>query len=252
MVEFTRGRPDDPARDQDDLSGHTHRQLLGYIGLLLPALLVFMVIARDGMTRWRSLDSISAYYYTGAVVAFVGMLVSMALFLFTYRGYNNKYYWADRAAGITAAIAALGVAVFPTKAPNGVLPLLWWTPTTRVLHYASAVVLFAMFAVFALWLFRRTGSQVSPRKNRRNTVYLICGLLIVASMIWAAIAGLNRRAIFWPESIALVAFAVSWLVKGEALKTIVDTARSVTRRGSTMKNGPTLNPTVSTTKVPLS
>jgi hypothetical protein len=232
MVEFTKGRPADSARHEDDLSGHAHRQLLGYIGLVLPALLVVMVIVRDGMTRWRSLDSLSAYYYTGAVAAFVGMLVSMALFLFTYRGYKNKYYWADRAAGITAGIAALGVAIFPTKAPSGVSPLSWWQPTTGVLHYASAVTLFAMFAVYALWLFRLTspGKQVSRDKRWRNTVYLICGSLIVASMIWAALARLTQRAIFWPESIAMVAFAVSWLVKGNALKTIIDTARSVIGR----------------------
>ena len=89
MIELTSGRKD-PARQKDDLSGYAHRQLLGYIGLMLPALLVVMVIARDGMTRWRSLASVSAYYYTGAVAAFVGMLVSMSLFLFTYRGYKNK------------------------------------------------------------------------------------------------------------------------------------------------------------------
>lgn len=228
MIELTSDRPD-PARQKDDLSGHAHRQLLGYIGLMLPALLVVMVIARDGMTQWRNLDSVSAYYYTGAVAVFVGMLVSMSLFLFTYRGYKNKYHWADRAAGITAAIAALGVAIFPTAAPSGVPPLSWWQPTVGVIHYASTITLFAMFAIFSLWLFRLSSPE-SPPKRGRNTVYLICGLLIIAMMIWAALAGLNDRAIFIPESIALVAFAVSWLVKGRALKTIVDSARSVIAR----------------------
>jgi hypothetical protein len=61
-------------------------------------------------------------------------------------------------------------------------------------------------------------------------VYLFCGVVIVASIIWAGVAGLNGRAIFWPESIALVAFAVSWLVKGYALTTIADAARSLYRR----------------------
>lgn len=57
------------ARDAraDDLSGDAHRQLIGWIGLLLPALLVAIAIERDGLERWRSLESISAYYYTGAV-----------------------------------------------------------------------------------------------------------------------------------------------------------------------------------------
>ena len=35
-------------------------------------------------------------------------------------------------------------------------------------------------------------------------------------MTWAAVAKYQDTPIFWPESIAIVAFAVSWLVKGEA------------------------------------
>jgi len=221
-----------PGYRPDDRSDHAHRQLIGYIGLVLPVLLILIALVRDGVAQWRNLASISAYYYTGAVAAFVGMLVALALFLFTYRGYQNKYHWADRAASMTAAAAALGVAFFPTAAPAGVVALSWWSPITGILHHVFAVILFAMFAVFALWLFRITpsGEQVPPDKRRRNWVYLFCGIVIVASIIWAGIAGLNGMSIFWPESAALVAFAVSWLVKGYALTTIADTARSLFRR----------------------
>ncbi len=214
------------------LPGHAHRQLIGYIGLVLPILLIMLALARDGVARWQSLDSISAYYYTGAVAAFIGMLVALALFLFTYQGYDNKFHWADRTASIIAAIAALGVAFFPTAAPEDVAPLSWWSPITGIIHYVSAVTLFAMFAVFALWLFRLTasGEPIPPDKRRRNKVYLLCGIVIVLSVVWALIAGLNGRSIFWPESIALVAFSISWLVKGYALRSIVETARSFSRR----------------------
>jgi hypothetical protein len=89
-----------------------------------------------------------------------------------------------------------------------------------------------MFAVFALWLFRITpsGKEAPADKRWRNKVYLVCGTVIVASIIWAGIAGLNGRPIFLPESVALVAFAVSWLVKGYAHRTIADAARSLLRR----------------------
>jgi len=89
--------------------------------------------------------------------------------------------------------------------------------------------------VFALWLFRITpsGEVVTPDKRRRNRVYLGCGMVIVASIIWAGVAGMNGRPIFWPESVALVAFAVSWLVKGYAITTIADAARSLFRRQGT-------------------
>jgi len=240
MVTLTKPRPDPaqhdtsathPAYRKDDRSDHAHRQLIGYIGLVLPLILIFMAVARDGVAQWRSLDSISAYYYSGAVAAFVGMLVALSLFLFTYRGYANDYYWADRAASAIAAIAALGVAVFPTAAPPGTQSLSWWTPATGILHYAFAVTLFAMFAVFALWLFRikAAGEEVTPDKRWRNRVYLLCGIVIVGSIIWAGAAGRNGRPIFWPESIALVAFSVSWLVKGYAYSTIANAARSLLR-----------------------
>ena len=41
-------------------------------------------------------SSISAYYYSGAVSAFTGGLIAMALFLFAYRGYENNYGLRDR------------------------------------------------------------------------------------------------------------------------------------------------------------
>jgi hypothetical protein len=215
----------------DDLSDHAHRQLIGYLGFALPILLYILAGIRPtkGLTHWRVLNSVSAYYYTFAVAIFVGILFALSLFLFTYQGYKNKYHWADRAAAVTGGTAAIGVAFFPTAAPPKVPALSWWTPTMGVLHYVSAIVLFAVFAVFALWLFRMTASREEPTidKRRRNHIYLICGLVIVGSIIWAFIAGRNDKAIFVPESAALIAFAVSWLVKGYAQRTIANAARSV-------------------------
>ncbi len=235
MITLTAVRPD-RART-DDLSSDAHRRLIGWIGLLLPGLLIAIAIYRDGMERWRSLESISAYYYTGAVAAFVGMLVALALFLFTYRGFDNDYNKADRRAAIAAGLAALLVAFFPTAAPSGVPPLSWWTRSTGILHYVAAVGLFAMFAVFALWLFRLGKDGKTEIIGWRNKVYLLCGLAILASIGWAGYNGLNGKEIFIPESIALVAFSVSWLVKGyvetvvrkEYLETVVRNVGSLFR-----------------------
>lgn len=234
MVNLT-GKSPDPAQPgfrADDGSDYVHRQLIGYIGLLLPLLLIVVALWRDGVARWLELDSISAYYYSGAVAAFVGMLVALALFLFAYRGYQNKYAWADRWASNIAGAAALGVAFFPTGAPTGVESLAWWAKWIGVVHYACAVTLFLMFAVFALWLFRLTpdGTAAEGNKRGRNRVYLACGITILGAIAWAGYAGMNDRSIFWPESVALVAFSVSWLVKGYALRSIVDTARTMFRR----------------------
>lgn len=108
----------------------------------------------------------------------------------------------------------------------------WWEPCMGVIHYVAAIVLVAMFAAFALWLFRLTApdEQSDPDKRWRNGVYLSCGIVIVLCIAWSAFNGLNGRSIFWPESIALVAFALSWLVKGYALRTLMGAARSALGR----------------------
>src|SRR5262249_52105532 len=103
-----------PDRKADDLSSHAHRQLIGGVGLVLPVLLWLIVGLRPtGEHPWKLLGSISAYYYTGAVSAFAGMLIALALFLFSYRGYNNEYHLRDRVASGIAGCAAVLVALFP-------------------------------------------------------------------------------------------------------------------------------------------
>ena len=102
-----------PEPDPDDRSSYAHRQLIGCVGLLLPPLLWFMAGTRptDPLPAWKPLGSISAYYYSGAVSAFTGGMIAMALFLFAYRGYENNYGLRDRVLAIIAGIAGLVVLV---------------------------------------------------------------------------------------------------------------------------------------------
>ncbi|HMB70490.1 MAG TPA: hypothetical protein VKU85_14340 [bacterium] len=87
-----------------------------------------------------------------------------------------------------AGTAALGVALFPTGAPEPLVAPPWWHHWVRVLHYVSAVTLFLCFILFAGW------------------------------SLWAASALITQGPIFVPESIAIMAFAVSWLTKGKAYR----------------------------------
>ena len=217
-----------------DLSHQAHRQLIGYLGILLPLLLVGIAALRPtpGLPRWEPLTSVSAYYYTGAVAAFVGILFALALFLFTYGGYRG--YLADRVVGKVGGFCALGVALFPTQAPGGLAEPSWWRGATMTIHYLSATSLFLVFIVFSLWLFRKTGvpegGELSPGKRQRNRVYLICGLVMVANVLWAGSSYFTGAPIFWAEILALWAFAVSWLVKGYAHRPVIDTVKGVLGR----------------------
>lgn len=213
------------------LSHQAHRQLIGYLGILLPVILLALAGLRPtpGLPIWEPLDSVSAYYYTGAVAAFVGVLFALALFLFTYGGYENVR--ADRVVAKVGAVCALCVALFPTAAPAGLPEPSWWGKTTRTIHYLSATCLFFTFIVFSLWLFRKTsvppGRKVPAGKRRRNRVFLVCGWVMVANVLWAGSSYFTGAPIFWAEVFALWAFAVSWLVKGYAHRPVISTVRQV-------------------------
>ena len=55
----------------------------------------------------------------------------------------------------------------------------------------------------------------------RNRVYKFCGWGMVGCVLWAAIATFTKASIFWPETVAVELFAISWLWKGRADWTLV-------------------------------
>ncbi len=215
-----------PTPEKDDLSDHAHRQLIGVIGLVLPPLLWLIAGWRliEGLRRWEPLSSVSAYYYTGSVSVFAGALVALAVFLFSYRGYDNKHRRRDRVAATIAGVAAVMVAFFPTNVPKELPVLSWWTPIMGSIHYLSAVVLFCSFIFFSLVQFpisKVEKGKLPPDKRARNRIYISCGVAMAVCMLWAVIAVYNDAPIFWPETMALEFFAISWLVKGRVDKTAV-------------------------------
>lgn len=104
-----------PGQSPDDLSNRIERVIIGFVGLALPVL-VYIIAAwrpQSAATRWQLLPSISAYYYTGATAIFVGLLATLAVFLFAYQGYDNQWHVLDVIAARIAALASVLVAFFP-------------------------------------------------------------------------------------------------------------------------------------------
>ncbi len=219
-----------PEPNKDDRSTPAHRQLIGSVGLVLPILLWVIAGWRTrGEHPWIPLGSISAYYYSGAVSVFAGMLIALALFLFAYQGYANKYYLRDRVAAIIAGCAAVVVALYPTTAPSDSLALSWWTPLTGKIHLGAAAVLFGCFIFFASFQFpisiTQKGKPLPRDKMLRNGFYYFCGLAMVVCIIWVIYALSTGARIFLPEALALEFFALSWLVKGGVHETAVEVGR---------------------------
>jgi hypothetical protein len=221
----------EPRPDERSLSSYAHRQTIGLIGMLLPPLLVLLAGWRptDGLPQWEPLGSVSAYFYTGAGPAFCGALVALAVFFFTYRGYDNPYGAYDRLAGVVAGAAAVIVVLFPTGAPGDLLAPGWWTPLMGRIHLVSGAILFASFGFFCIQ-FRRTRPGTRARdlthgKRMRNRIYAGCGWGIAICLVWLVVAWFDGASIFLPEVLTLEFFAASWLVKGRAYEPAARYAR---------------------------
>ncbi len=53
---------------------------------------------------------------------------------------------------------------------------------------------------------------------------------MVVSVLWAGSSFFTGAPIFWPETMALSAFAVSWLVKGYAYRLVFNAVRGALDR----------------------
>ena len=215
---------ENPPNEHDNqplvISYLTIRKAIGFLGFFLPLILWLGVwIWGDGS---RVQPSISDYYYTVMRNSFVGVLCAVSLFLFAYRGYEKL----DRITGYLGSLFALGVAFFPTTPDPDTIP----PPTASAavigqFHLAFAGLFFATLIFFSLFLFTRSHSNKSMTgmKKVRNTVYYVCGFIMVACVLVIGLyillgpEGSESNVVFWGESIALMAFGVSWLVKGEII-----------------------------------
>jgi len=148
-----------PARaSQQDSLVHSYlflRRAIGIIGTLLPVVLIAGKLVVDG---GGLLDSISDYYYSGMRDVYVGSMCAVGVFLLSYRGYGP----IDDITGDIAAVAAVGVALFPSApAPDPTGP----EQMVGALHIVFAAVFFLTLAFFCLVLFTKTDK---PHPTRRK------------------------------------------------------------------------------------
>ena len=209
----------DPALEQSLLHSYlTLRKLVGLLGTAFPFLLSIgaWIVFHTGLQA-----SMSGYYYTGMRDVFVAVLCVIGFFLLFYRGNERK----DDIAGDLACVFAVGVALFPT-APEYPTPHERWIGSV---HLAFAALFFSTLTYFSLFLFTKTSPHRLPtrRKSQRNRVYRVCGCTmatcIVSMFALALLHGTVEpavqayRLVYWLEAIAVVAFGISWLTKGEAI-----------------------------------
>jgi hypothetical protein len=191
------------------------RIIVGILGITLPFILALgaWIFFGEGLK-----DSISAYYHTGMQDVFVGIIFIIGSFLITYKGYDIIDHIVSTIGGISAILAA----IFP--ATQGAAQTVSGT-----LHTIFAALFFLALIYFALVLFPKTSpvTPPTPQKQQRNKVYKTCGWIMIICLVLLVIYSFLPSSIkqllkpfhlgFWLESIAVIAFGVCWLVKGEGI-----------------------------------
>ena len=197
--------------------------MIGAIGLLMPILVRLGGYFFEGIA---TTDSISAYYYTGMRDVFVSTLVLVGILIACYRSTDRL----DNVLGTVAGLAAIGIGLFPMS-PVFAEEILRRYPGMDKdqcyvnrgflgYHFIFVACFFALCFVMVTFRFTAfTPPDAAREMLRRNRVYRICGAAMLLSflMIGALALGGKSASIFWPETAAVIAFGIAWLVKGQAV-----------------------------------
>jgi len=175
--------------DNKIISYLTLRKAIGYLGMLLAPILVLTVLILEGHVE----QSISAYYNTAMRDVMVGILITSGAFLISYRGYDLK----DNIISWISGISAIGVALFSVYQP--------------IIHGIFAGVFFLSLAYMAYFQF------TLGKSRRNNVIYKICAVIILVGAVALPTIRFNYSVLIF-ETVMLLAFGASWLVKGSSFK----------------------------------
>jgi len=197
---------------------------IGVIAILFPFAMVL-----PSLFYWHScydqdlLPSISAYYHTSSRNLFVGMICALGFCFLSYKGYSRF----DSNAANIAAVCAIGVAFVPTSIAVGESPCLPVDGSTarEIIHVSFAAILFLTLSVFSIKIFTHREPDSTPISARKLFLYRFYGFTILGALTIIAIHIIflskqfphlkTYKPIFWLETVCLVSFGCSWLLKSE-------------------------------------
>lgn len=181
------------------------RALIGWLGMLLP----WIVVALIGYFP----ESISATWYTNACTVFMIILGSAAFLLISYKGYEL----VDDITLTCSGIAGLGICLFPCSIPSSpemIGTFMIDSQVSNIIHFVSAIVFFGLLSYNSIFLFTKSSGDMTENKKKRNIIYRICGIGMIASFLVLLIPYFPIQ-VWLVETIALFFFGVSFLTKAD-------------------------------------
>ena len=188
---------------------------IGGLGMALPWIVAILSIAFG----YGFPDSISATYFRDPCIAPFMMILGMAgVLLVCYKGYDA----VDNILNTAAGVFGWCICLFPCAAKDGIIGTFQLpAETSDIIHMISAIIFFGILAYNSLFQFTKGDVNSTPNKKKRNIIFRVCGIGMIASFILLPIASLDIIAIphviWWIEMIALSFFGVSWLTKANCI-----------------------------------
>lgn len=188
------------------------RCILGWLGIILPIIVAILSLAFG----YSFPESISATYYRDpCITPFMIILGAAGLFLVCYDGYDKQ----DEIICTLAGIFGLGICLFPCadsileKVGTFQIPL----EVSGWIHNICAISFFVLLAYNSIFLFTKGSDNPTENKCKRNIIFRICGVGMIASFILLIPFNIfNVQCGVWiVEALALSFFGISWLTKAQ-------------------------------------
>ncbi len=197
-----------PVPRRQEIDHRTIKLIVGVVALSLPWLTSLFASA--------PVESISASYYEGgwSQSIFIGFLFAISALLLAYNGRSRTQMVLSK----VASLAGLGSVLFPCGCDGHV-------EVVPYVHGLSGATTFVILAYFCYAFLRRAWDKGHPQAKARATIYALCGIAIVASILVLGCASFIDgtltarfpRIVFWWESVGLTAFGISWLTASRIL-----------------------------------
>lgn len=198
------------------------RKILGWLAVTLPWITaaLYMIFEAAGFVFPHSISA--TYHVASCITPFVIILGASGILLICYSGYDKH----DDIICTIAGILALCICFFPCQnLPEDVL----MDPTQLIgtfqvpagvshwIHNIVAVIFFALLAYNSYFLFTKSSGELTPQKRKRNIIFKVCGIGMIASFaLLPPLLLLGVHCAIWiVEAIALVFFGISWLTKSQ-------------------------------------